>query len=159
MIRQAQLSDIAQILQIYEAARAFMRSCGNPNQWGTGNPTEQTLRRDISQGNLFVVEDSQIQGVFALLAGPDPTYGYIEGSWHTDQPYGVIHRIASRGQGRGILKQCLEFAFCEFHYLRIDTHADNAPMHHLLRKHGFLKCGTIYLANGDPRIAYDRLKA
>ena len=31
-------------------------------------------------------------------------------------------------------------------------------MQHLLEKHGFSYCGIIYLANGDPRLAYQRLQ-
>ena len=38
--------------------------------------------------------------------------------------------------------------------IRIDTHADNVIMHHLLRKYGFAMCGVIRLADGAPRTAY-----
>ena len=29
-------------------------------------------------------------------------------------------------------------------------------MHHILGKYGFTRCGVIYLANGDPREAYQK---
>ena len=48
---------------------------------------------------------------------------------------------------------CLEH--CES--LRADTHADNKIMQHVLEKNGFRKCGIIHLANGDPRLAYEKM--
>ena len=41
--------------------------------------------------------------------------------------------------------------------LRCDTHADNATMQHTLEKNGYIRCGTIYLADGAPRIGYERV--
>ena len=38
--------------------------------------------------------------------------------------------------------------------IRVDTHRDNHTMQHLVQKHGFQKCGVIYLKNGSPRLAY-----
>lgn len=43
-------------------------------------------------------------------------------------------------------------------YLRCDTHQDNAPMRHALESFGFRECGTITVANGTQRIAYDWVK-
>ena len=37
-------------------------------------------------------------------------------------------------------------------------HADNAPMRRALRSFGFRECGTITVANGTQRVAYDWLK-
>ena len=39
----------------------------------------------------------------------------------------------------------------------VDTHRDNAIMQHNIKKHGFTYCGIIYLANGDKRLAYQKL--
>ena len=30
-------------------------------------------------------------------------------------------------------------------------------MRRMLEKHGFVHCGTIYLQNGDPRVAYEKV--
>lgn len=38
--------------------------------------------------------------------------------------------------------------------IRIDTHADNKTMQHLIEADGFTRCGIIYIADGTPRIAY-----
>ena len=100
--------------------------------------------------------DSTIEGVFALIPGEDPTYRYIEnGAWHSSRPYATIHRLASRGTTRGIAKACFDFCLERSSYLRIDTHEDNRPMQQAVTRCGFQKCGTIYLTDGSPRIAFD----
>lgn len=37
-----------------------------------------------------------------------------------------------------------------------DTHQDNKITRHLIEKNGFAKCGIIYVADGSPRIAYEK---
>ena len=41
--------------------------------------------------------------------------------------------------------------------VRIDTHEGNVVMRRMLEKNGFVHCGTIYLMNGDARVAYEKL--
>ena len=95
--------------------------------------------------------------MFYYAVEDDPTYHEIfDGQWHCENPYGVIHRIASDGSG-GILKAAVEFAAGHVDYLRIDTHADNQVMQKAVRKQGFEYCGIIYIADGTPRLAYDRI--
>lgn len=155
-IRKAQGSDLPVIQSIYAYARAFMARSGNPNQWGTTHPRPEQLVEDIRLGNLYVVEnESSIHGVFAFIIGDDPTYAYIEdGAWHLEESYGTIHRVASDGNG-GIFQAALEYCRERIPYLRIDTHHDNKPMQHVIEKHGFQRCGIIYVSDGSPRIAYD----
>lgn len=159
-VRPARLGDLERILEIYEIARNFMRSVGNPTQWRNGYPWADLLEEDIDAGNLYVVTDgSAIHGVFAFILGEDPTYAVIEnGSWRSTSPYGTIHRVASDGSG-GILAAALEFARGLISHLRIDTHADNAPMQHLVEKYGFSRRGIIYVEDGTPRIAFDYMEA
>lgn len=154
-IRPAKQTDMERILEIYELARAFMAENGNPTQWKDGYPAQEMLEADIRRNRLFVVEAERIQGVFMFTVGDDPTYGYIEGRWGSDKPYGVIHRIA--GVGGGIFEAALDYCTGQIHHLRIDTHADNKPMQHVLEKAGFTRRGIIYVADGTPRIAYDRI--
>ena len=157
-IRLAKESDLPAILQIYADARAFMARTGNPNQWGSHHPPKAMLEEDIRIQKLHVVtRDDQVEGVFYFTLDPDPTYAEIyDGVWHSDQQYGTIHRIASGGN-KGIFRSVLEFCLKQCPYIRIDTHHDNAVMQHVLDKHGFRRCGIIYLADGQPRIAYDRI--
>ena len=159
-IRNATTEDLPEIRKIYDAAKTYMDASGNPNQWAVGYPPEEYLRQDIELSRLYAcVEDDTLYGVFFFAVTDDPTYHYIDGTWLNDAPYGVIHRIASDGVKKGIFKKVLDF--CKervetqgIRNLRIDTHADNKTMQHLVEKYGFKQCGIIYLKNGSPRIAY-----
>ena len=155
-VRQAMSDDLIEIEKIYANARAFMASSGNPHQWGNTYPPVGQVVEDIQKGDLYVVtDDALIHGVFYFFIGPDPTYDEIfEGSWHLDQPYGTIHRIAGDGSG-GILRTAVAYCRGQIDYLRIDTHADNKVMQRSLTKLGFRRCGIIYISDGSPRIAYD----
>ena len=134
-----------------------MVETGNPNQWGTTHPPRQQLEQDIAERNLYVVLDvDKIRGVFYFLIGEDPSYQVIyQGAWHSEQPYGTIHRIA--GSGGGILKAAVDYCSQKIGYLRIDTHQDNLVMQRAVQKAGFKPCGIIYISDGSPRIAYDRI--
>lgn len=159
-IRLAKEKDLPQIRTIYDAAKSYMDASGNPNQWVAGYPPEEYLREDIFLSRLYVCEEEDVlHGVFLFAVMDDPTYHYIEGAWLNDEPYGVIHRIASDGVKKGIFRMVEEFckekmAEQNVTNLRIDTHEDNKTMQHLIEKCGFERCGIIYLANGSPRIAY-----
>ena len=161
IIRLASVEDICDILDIYEGARAFMREVGNPNQWTGKYPDEETILSDIEKEKLYVcTENEDILAVFYYNVGIDPTYLKIyDGAWVNDKPYGVIHRIAvsDRARGKGVAKVCFDFAYDKCGNVRIDTHRDNIPMQRALEKNGFTRCGIIYLANGDERIAYQRV--
>ena len=158
-IRNAQREDLPRIEEIYAYARSFMAENGNPNQWGTTNPPTAQLAQDIENQLLFVVTDGEkIHGVFYFYIGNDPTYDYIEdGAWASDTPYGTIHRIAGDGTG-GILKAAVAFCGSRIDHLRIDTHHDNVVMQNAVGKCGFTRRGIIYIADGSPRIAYDRVE-
>ena len=158
MIRKAAAEDLPCILPIYDYARSFMVKNGNPTQW-QHSPTTETLKNDIRLGNLYVVENNgHIIGVFALIFGEDPTYRVIEGSWLDESPYGTIHRVASAEGAHGVFAAALAFALEKSNHLRIDTHRDNLQMQHLILKHGFQYCGVIHVADGSPRLAYERVE-
>ena len=159
-IRHATFSDLPRILEIYHHARQYMRQQGNPNQWGDTHPAESILQEDIPKKQLYVcTENQEILCVFAYLPGIDPTYLVIEGgSWLNDDSYGVIHRMAVARHQQGIASFCFDWALQQCPNLRIDTHRDNLPMQNALKKNGFSRCGIIYLANGDPRIAFHKVK-
>lgn len=158
IIRRAVCSDLDALLRVFERARAYMRETGNPTQWGNSHPTKEQTIQDIENGNCIILEENgKIFGTCAMIFGEDPTYGRIDGGkWLNNEPYVTLHRVASSGERGGILKEMLDYAFSRAHNVRIDTHRENAVMRHLLTKNGFAECGIIYLANGDPRIAYQK---
>ncbi|MBQ9030930.1 MAG: Gfo/Idh/MocA family oxidoreductase [Parasporobacterium sp.] len=149
--------DLPEIQRIYGFARKYMRANGNHRQWVGGYPSEVLLLEDMEKKQLYVIKaQGSLCGVFAFIIGEDPTYANIEGgSWISDSPYGTIHRIASDGTQRGILRKACQFCRTRIAHLRIDTHADNILMQRAILRNGFVKCGTIYLPDGSPRIAYE----
>ena len=152
---------MADIMKVVDAAKKIMRQSGNMHQWGEGYPSEAVITADIEENGGFVIEDDdgKIVGYFAFLSSPEPTYARIyEGKWLDDeQPYHVVHRIASYRDVHGIFSSIMDFCFSHDSNIRIDTHKDNHIMQHNIEKHGFTYCGIIYLANGDDRLAYQRI--
>ncbi|MCH5183652.1 MAG: N-acetyltransferase [Oscillospiraceae bacterium] len=157
-IRHTEIADLPTVMGIYAYAREQMKANGNPHQWGDTNPPEATIITDIQNRNSYVLEQNgTICGVFTFLIGEDPTYRTIDGQWKQNGVYGTIHRIASGGRGNGVFRHCLQFCEAIIPNIRIDTHRDNRIMRHLIEKHGFEKCGIIHLADGSPRIAYQKV--
>lgn len=170
-IRKAEMKDLPQILLIYERARQFMRETGNPHQWKNSYPQEEVVKKGILEGKAWLCvadgpEDGregenlcpgEVLGTFYFAIEDEPTYHVIEGgSWLNDRPYGVIHRVASSGRGKGFAQCCFSWAKRQCPNLKIDTHEDNRVMQHVLEKNGFILCGKIYLADKSPRLAYQR---
>ena len=160
LIRNTTASDIDEVMRIYASAREFMRECGNASQWGNSHPARELIEADVANKTGYVVEEnSEIIGTFFFKIGEDKTYKKIyNGKWLCGGEYGVIHRIAVKYHGRGVVGFVYNHCFNIINNLRIDTHRDNTPMQRSLEKAGFKYCGVIYLENGDERIAYQKAK-
>ncbi|MFC2649625.1 GNAT family N-acetyltransferase [Porphyromonas endodontalis] len=159
-VRYSLEEDLPRMLAIYERARIYMASLGNPHQWGdSGYPSVSLLREDIARGVSYVVADreGEVVATFVFVEGEDPTYSIIEGAWLNEQPYGVIHRLASSGREKGIARFVFDWCSQRSCNLRVDTHAQNLVMQHLFLSLGFVPCGTIFLPDGSPRLAYQRI--
>lgn len=158
-IVKAQSTDLPRLMEIYAYARNFMRENGNPAQWENLDAIERNLVTDIEHENLYLIRDDEnIHGAFALIIGDDPTYADIEGGeWLSDEEYGTIHRVASDGKIHGLMGMIVRYCNEKINHLRIDTHEDNKIMQHLILKNGFSRRGIIYVADGTPRIAYEKL--
>lgn len=158
LIRKTKMDDLDVVLTLFENARKFMKENGNPSQWTDGYPQRSVIEQDILTGKSYVcVKDQTIIASFYFAVELDPTYSVIKnGRWLNDHPYGVVHRITTNGSERGIATYCLNWCLLECGNLRIDTHANNIPMHNLLIKCGFTMCGIITIKNGDSRTAYQR---
>ncbi len=158
IIRLATPADVEAANEIYEAARTYMREAGNPCQWNSVYPSKKDISDGITDGTSYVCEDNgEIVATFYFKIGDDPTYSVItDGNWKNDKSYAVIHRIAVKHHGRGIVDACFDFCFEKFPNLKIDTHKDNIPMQKCLLRCGFEYCGIIKTWNGEPRRAYQK---
>ena len=128
IIREAQPSDMAEIMQVMDAAKIIMRQSGNMHQFAFLPSPEPTYAK------------------------------IYEGDWLDDErPYHVVHRIASYPDVHGIFSCIMDYCFSHDPNIRIDTHRDNRIMQHNILKHGFTYCGIIYLLSGDERLAYQKV--
>ncbi len=157
-IRHTVLEELNKVMTIYDHARQYMRQNGNHNQWINGYPEIELITKDIVEKRSYVcVDEDEIVGVFCFTIGIDPTYLKIyEGDWLDEEPYGVVHRIASASHKKGVASFCLDWCYKQCGNIRIDTHEDNFVMQNLLLKNGYLRCGTIYLESGAPRVAFQK---
>lgn len=160
-IRQTRPTEAGLLMDIFEQAKRIMRKDGNLHQWTGNYPSEEIVLQDIERGNSYVCIDDagEIVGTFAFIRGKDPTYARIyEGQWLEDTlPYATIHRLASTEESKGVARACLQWCYGQVNNLRADTHRDNHILQHILKKHGFHYCGIIFLANGDERLAFQKI--
>ena len=169
IVREAEIEDLERAMQVLDAGRQHMRGEGNAAQWINGYQSPELIRREIEQGQFFVWTDEAeeqmdcqqaIHGVFSFIIGEDPTYAHIEnGSWLNEKPYGTIHRMASDGTRRGMLRECLDYCRNLIPEIRMVTHEKNFSMQRACEHLGFQRCGVIYVADGTPRIAYQLAEA
>lgn len=156
-LRRTTAGDVEAVMAMYDHSRGLMRADGNMTQW-VGYPALEDLTADIAQGVSYVVEaEGRTVGTFAMVPGDEPTYAYIDhGRWiDTTTPYTTLHRMAKAPGAHGIADFGFAVAKERFAHLRVDTHATNRAMRHLLEKEGFVYCGIIYMPDGSPRVAYE----
>ena len=128
---------------------------------------EIVIIADVSEGNAWVLEDQgQVVGTAYLGMGKEPTYAKIyEGTWGAEpETYAFLHRIAVAGSCKG--KGAAEMFFQQLereararglNVLRGDTHRDNKIMQRVMEKNGLQYRGIIYLADGDQRLAFEKI--
>lgn len=157
--------DIDEIEKIYEYAVKTIRKLGI-DQWQNGYPCKEDIIDDLEKKRLYVCRDtSGVIGVCAVIKDGEPTYNDIYGgNWLTNGKYIAIHRFAVSGRSRRcgvgtfMIKRIQAMASDEgFPSIRIDTHEGNIPMRSMLKAAGLTHCGTINLASGDERAAYEKL--
>lgn len=154
-IRKASEQDLDQIMQIYEKAKAFMHANGNKEQWGDDYPSRELIERDLDDMYLCMA-DGQIACVFYYAEEEDEDYREINGKWINEEPYAVVHRVASTGIVKGAAVYCLNWAYSQVPNIRMDTYKDNIPMQKLLEKCGFQYCGSFERLGTDKWMAYHK---
>ncbi len=169
ILRRAEISDIDSVCRIIGEAQAQMARLGI-DQWQNGYPDRSAIETDILQNVGVILREekgSEVVAYCAVIFGEEPTYARIEdGNWLTNSKsqYVVVHRlaVADRFKKQGIatdfMRQIEHLAHergCDS--FRIDTHHDNHYMQALCARLGFVRCGTIHVSDGTPRIAYEKL--
>ncbi len=155
--------DIHICKQIIDDGRAFQKEQGFV-QWTEDYPNEDTIRDDIKAGKGYVIKlDNHIAGYLCVDFDGEPAYADIQGQWHTEEPYAVIHRMSFGKEYRGMglaettINLVEELCAAEnIKGIRIDTGFSNKRMQHVLEKSGFRKCGTI-IFQGSGKAAYDKI--
>lgn len=158
-IRNTTPEEIDILMDIFDQAKSFMQKTGNGNQWINGYPSRELIVQNIEDGNSYVCLDDagEIVATFFFKIGEDETYANIyHGQWLNDEPYGVVHRIASSGKVKGIANYCLQWCFDQCGNIRVDTHKDNKVMQNALLRNGYVYCGIIYIKNGTERLAFQK---
>ena len=167
-IRKSTRDDVSSLLSLFDEARGTIARLGI-NQWQNGYPSLEVVNEDLSFDRSYAVTtDGELCGTFVLMDHGEPLYDTIyDGHWRTgddSQDYVAIHRVAVsvRMRGKGISTAIVNYAAEHARALgraslRIDTHEGNVVMRRMLEKHGFSLCGIIHLANGDPRVAYEKI--
>lgn len=155
-IRKASFQDIDEIMQIYDDAKVFMRKNGNKDQWEDGYPGRELVEEGLDRTYLCV-ENGKTACVFYYAAEEDEDYRQINGRWLNEEPYAVVHRVASTGIVKGAAAFCLNWAYEQTPNLRMDTYSDNIPMQNLLKKCGFQYCGSFERLGSEKWMAYQRV--
>ena len=162
-LKKAQTADIDIALSLIRQGQQHLKAQGI-DQWQNGYPDRTRLEQDIQeQAGYLVMDDSEVLGYLCIILTGEPAYDRIEGHWLTEGRYAVVHRIVlsdhARGHGLSAAVFSLIDNFCKkqnIPALRIDTHADNRKMQHVLSKCGFTFCGIVTYTSGLRR-AYEKL--
>ena len=161
-LRKALPEDLAVCMDILAGGREFQRQQGFV-QWADGYPDSATVEKDLLSGNgRILCVDGVAAGYFYLGFDGDPSYPLIQGAWHYEGDYAVVHRIAigSAYRGQGLTEEAFRLIGVQalergVQILRIDTLRANERMRHVLQKNGFAYCGTV-IQNGGDRMAFDK---
>lgn len=171
MIRLANYSDLAQVLDVIQDAKNLFTEKGS-TQWQDldGYPNRETFIQDIDNNSLYVkVVDNRVVGVMALSRSREKAYDIIyDGKWLNDDKYYVVHRLAVKKEcyGKGYAKELLKFADevtkSEGVYnIKVDTMRNNIIMQNLLINCGYIECGIILLLRENvlerERVAFQKV--
>lgn len=174
-MRPATVDDVPAIVATLEAGRALLAADGI-DQWQDGaGPDVDLVTSDVARGwgRVFLI-GGQVAATAALIDEPEPAYDQVvEGAWQVRgdaaapagaaAPYATIHRVAVAPAFRGIhvaqrfyarlIEEARARGFAE---IRVDTHADNVRMQHVIASAGFTRACTVLIGNNpkDLRWAY-----
>ena len=159
---RAREEDLPAVARLLEEARRYLAEQGL-DQWQRFPPTREESAAFCARGELYVVRDgTQIAGTFVLLPH-EPAYDAIDGAWRGTGAYVAVHRVAvsrefrRRGVAGVIFRAACDAARARgARSVRIDTHEHNRPMRAALEKNAFIHCGSVVIATGERRVAYEK---
>lgn len=149
------------IFDLLSSGRRYQRSLGFV-QWEDGYPDIASVRSDIlkQRANIFTV-DGQVAGYISIGYSDEPAYMDIDGAFRLQGDYAVFHRITLSGDFRGqglaseLIRLAEDKAKSRVNYVRIDTHKDNEIMRKVVKRSGYVYCGTVKM-RGSERYAFDK---
>lgn len=160
----AQMDEIDICLQIINDGKIFQHEQGF-TQWTDDYPNRKTLLDDIHKQKGYVLKiDGSIACYMCIDFDGEPAYQNIKGKWLTaSEAYAVIHRMAFGHTFRNSGLTAVVFPLIEESCLsknigsiRVDTDFPNKRMQHILKKHGFIYCGTVVFQGSD-KLAYEKV--
>lgn len=161
MIREANLNDLDEIMDIVGQIIVEMREYGN-TQWDETYPTAEDFKKDIAEGCLYVDEFEDDLTGFICINDIEPEE-YKDIDWASDEKSLVLHRMGvnskyrGKGKGKNLIRYAENLAMRnDIMYLKTDTNSKNMKMYNLLKKMGFRFAGEMdFLGKPDPFFCYD----
>jgi ribosomal protein S18 acetylase RimI-like enzyme len=141
--RKGTMSDIIAISQLVEAAKVDMDNKGI-YQWDNIYPTVDDFQHDISNNNLYVVEDEKcLVAIYVISEEYDEAY--TKCTWeNADETACVLHRfcVTPEYQNRGLGKQILSYIESQakemsYESIRLDAFTENPHALNLYRNSGY----------------------
>ena len=164
-LRPATSEDLSCAMSMIQDAKNYHKEIGL-DQWNDEYPANNDIEADICAGKAYFLCDGETKVAYLCLdLDGEAIYNELDGQWLTvmDTVYMVIHRLAMDGKQRGKGYSSTVFPlveeYCRKHKIgsiRVDTHAENKIMQHLISKAEFTYCGIVYY-NGSPRTAFEKI--
>jgi len=165
--RQANVSDFAQIMGLYDEASDAMRGTAYDCCWRRDrHPSQDHVRGLVERGGMIVAEEN---GALVGAVGFDHDLGhdYADASWLArvpDELVCVVHLLVvgmnRRGEGlsRELLRACFFWAREQgMRTMRLDATANNLPAISLYQSEGFVQVGAADLdvnPDGDSLVPF-----
>lgn len=154
MIRKGRVEDIPLIMNLIKDAVNDMESKG-VFQWDSLYPNEEIISFDVSNGCLYVYEDSgYVKGIVVLNEYQDKEYEEVNWEYNSGKQL-VVHRlcILPKYQSQGIARCLIEFAGQHgkregYSSIRLDTFVYNKRACNLYERSGYKVVGTVYFRKG-----------
>ena len=162
-LRKANQDDAPKIWDILSGAVQLRKEQGSA-QWQDGYPNPQTIQNDIALEQGYVYDSgNELIGYVAIILNTEPAYDEIEGQWHGDGDFYVVHRLAvaretaGTGVATSILKEIEAYAVkSKIFSIRADTNYDNAAMLKIFNNLNYVYCGEVNI-RGSARKAFEKL--